>query len=120
MFVFKNLTADVVLAKMNKFLKDESKLVELKEYFWVDSKIVLGYINNEDFRTFLTEVECIIPLTPNHLLAMKPKLLLPPPARFSETVQYARERWRRVQLLSDQFWKRWRKEYLFLLQSRTK
>ena len=59
------------------------------------------------------------PLTPN-LLTMKPKLLLPPPVRFLESDQYARERWRRVQLLSDQFWKRWRKEYLHLLQSRTK
>ena len=51
---------------------------------------------------------------------MKPKLLLPPPGRFLESDQYARKRWRRVQFLSDQFWKRWRKEYLHLLQSRTK
>ena len=59
-------------------------------------------LNDEDFRTFLTEVECIInsrplsienicdptyfePLTPNHLLTIKPKLLLPPPRRFLET-----------------------------------
>ena len=128
------LTAAVVSA--NKIFKHESKLFDVKEYFWVDSKIVLGYRNNEDFRTFLTEVECIInsrplrienicdptysePLTPN-LLTMKPKLLLAPSGRLLETDQYARERWRRVQLLSDQFWKRWRKEYLHLLQSRTK
>ena len=51
---------------------------------------------------------------------MKAKLLLPPPVRFLESDQYPTERWRRVQLLSDQFWKRWRKEYLHLLQSRTK
>ena len=94
--------------------------MDVKEYFWVDSKIVLGYINDEDFRTFLTEVECIIPLTPNHVLTKKPNLLLPPPGRFLESDQYARKRWRRVQFLSDQFWKRWRKEYLHLLQSRTK
>ena len=37
------LTAAVVSAKMNKFLKDELKLADVKEYFWVDSKIVLGY-----------------------------------------------------------------------------
>ena len=113
-------TAAVVLGKMNKFLKDESKLVNVKEYFLVDSKIVLGYINDEDFRTFLTEVKCMIPLTPNYVLTKKPNLLLPSPAKFFETDQYAKERWRRVQLLSDQFWKRWRKEYLHLLQSRTK
>ena len=131
------LTAAVMSAEINKFLKVELKLADVKEYFWVDSKIVFGYINNKDFRTFLTEVECIInlrplsienvcdptylePSTPNHLLTMKPKLLLPPPGRFLETDQYARKRWRRVQLLSDQFWRRWRKEYLHLLQSRTK
>ena len=70
-------TAAVVLGKMNKILKHESKLVDVKEYFLVDSKIVLGYINDEDFRTFLTEVECIIPLTPNHVLTKKPNLLPP-------------------------------------------
>ena len=70
-------------------------------------------LNDEDFRTFLTEIECIInlrplsienicdptyfePLTPNHLLTKKPNLLLPPPTRFLETDQYARKRWRRV------------------------
>ena len=76
-------------------------------------------LNDEDFWTFLTEVECIInlcplsienicdptcfePLTPNHL-TMKPKLLLPPPERFLEIEQYPRKHWRRVQFLSDQF-----------------
>ena len=39
------------------------------------------------------------PLTPNHLLTMKPKLLLPPSGRFLESDQYARKRWRRVQFL---------------------
>ena len=52
------LTAAVVSAK--KILKHESKLANVKEYFWVDSKIVLGYRNNKDFRTFLTKVKCII------------------------------------------------------------
>ena len=44
------LTAAVVSA--NKILKHESKLVDVKEYFWVDSKIVLGCRNNEDFGPF--------------------------------------------------------------------
>ena len=41
------LTAAVVSTKMNKFLNDESQFADVKEYFWVDSKIVLGYINNK-------------------------------------------------------------------------
>ena len=41
---------------------------------------------------------CFEPLTPNHLLTMKPKLLLLTPGRFLETDQYARKSWRRVQI----------------------
>ena len=94
-------------------------------------------LDDEGFRTFLTEVEniinsrplstenicdpnCLEPLTPNHLLTMKPKLLLPPPGRFLKGDQYARKRWRRVQYLANEFWNRWRKEYLHQLQTRTK
>ena len=53
-------------------------------------------LDDEAFRTFMTEVECIVnsrpltianlcssdapePLTPNHLLTIKPKVVLPPP-----------------------------------------
>lgn len=52
------------------------------------------------------------PLTPNHLLTMKESVPLPPPGNFVREDLYARERWRRVQYLSEQFWHRWRKEYL--------
>ena len=33
---------------------------------------------------------------------------------------YARRRWRRVQYFADQFWLRWRREYLQGMQTRTK
>ena len=33
---------------------------------------------------------------------------------------YSRKRWRRVQFLANQFWCRWRKEYVPLLQERSK
>ena len=56
-------------------------------------------LDDETLRTFLTKVECIVnsrplsvdylsdaetpePLTPNHLLTMKPKRVLPPPGEF--------------------------------------
>ena len=60
------------------------------------------------------------PITPNHLLTMKPKILPPPPGCFVREDMYARKRWRRVQYLSEQFWSRWRREYILNLQQRQK
>jgi len=94
-------------------------------------------LDNETLRTLLTEVECIInsrplsvdnlfdavapePLTPNHLLTMKPKRMLPPPGKFQRADMYCHRRWRRVQYLANEFWLRWRGEYLQMLQVRQK
>ena len=60
------------------------------------------------------------PLSPNHLLTMKSKLLMPPPGQFQRPDLYCRKRWRRVQYLANEFWIRWRKEYLQNLQTRSK
>ena len=60
------------------------------------------------------------PLTPNYLLTMKSTLILPPPGKFVPEDVYARKRWRKVQYLANEFWSRWRKEYLLTLQSRQK
>ena len=60
------------------------------------------------------------PLTPNHLLTMKNNIALPPPGQFVKEDVYARKRWRKVQYLAEQFWSRWRKEYLQQLNRRQK
>ena len=60
------------------------------------------------------------PLTPNHLLTGKSKIILPPPGEFSQGDAYSVKRWRCVQFLADQFWQRWRREYLQYLQQRNK
>ena len=60
------------------------------------------------------------PLTPNHLITMKSTSPLPPPGSFVKEDMYAKKRWRRVQFLSEQFWSRWKKEYLQNLQKREK
>ena len=49
---------------------------------------------------------------------MKSKVILPPPGSFSAADVYCRKRWRRVQHISNEFWSRWRKEYLQTLQER--
>ena len=96
-----------------------------------------GRLDTSSLSTFLYEVMSIInsqpltcqclndpkslePLTPNHLLTMKNKILPLHPGNFVREDMYARKRWRRVQYLAEQFWGRWRKEYLLNLNSRQK
>ena len=93
-------------------------------------------LDDESFRTLMAEVECIInrrplttpssdpgdldPLTPNHILTMKSKVILPPPGNFQKEDVYLRKRWKRVQYLANVFWSRWRREYVKCLQQRPK
>jgi hypothetical protein len=94
-------------------------------------------LDDESFRTLMCEVESIVnsrpltvdnlndphslsPLTPNHLLTMKSKVLLPPPGNFQTKERYSKKRWRRIQHLANEFWARWRKEFLHSLQERSK
>ncbi|XP_062618078.1 uncharacterized protein LOC134279668 [Saccostrea cucullata] len=44
------------------------------------------------------------PITPNHLLTMKYKVVLPPPDEFQKPDLYCRKRWRRIQYLTNEFW----------------
>ncbi len=41
------LSAAVVAVQIRDLLRKELKLDSLREYFWTDSKVVLGYINND-------------------------------------------------------------------------
>ena len=94
-------------------------------------------LDHESLQTYLCECEAIInsrpltvdnlsdpsslePLTPSHLLTMKSKVVLPPPGMFQSPDLYSRKRWRRVQHLANEFWCRWRKEFLLSLQQRAK
>ena len=93
-------------------------------------------LDDESFRTLMKEMQNIVnsrpltatnmspdcpePLTPNHLLTMKVKVLMPPPVVFQRADLYSRKRWRRVQHLANEFWNRWKKEFLQTLQTRQK
>ena len=93
-------------------------------------------LNDESFRTLLVEVEAImnsrpittdgindpdsLPLSPINLLTMKSMVIRPPPGVFQKEDLYCRRRWRRVQHLSNEFWSKWRREYLQILQIRSK
>ncbi|KAG1935726.1 hypothetical protein F2P79_019030 [Pimephales promelas] len=94
-------------------------------------------LDSSSLRTFLYEAMAVVnsrplttdhlndstspePLTPNHILTMKSTIILPPPGKFVKEDLYLRKRWRRVQLLTNNFWIRWKKEYLLNLQHRQK
>ena len=94
-------------------------------------------LDGESFHTLICETEAIVnsrprtvdnlsdpestsPLTPNHILTMKTKPVLPPPGIFQREDLYLRKRWRRVQHLSCEFWTRWKREFLHSLQERSK
>ena len=94
-------------------------------------------LNDEALRTFMSEAEAVVnsrpltsdnttsslspeALTPNHLLTMKTKIILPPPGVFQDGDKYSRKQWRRIQHLTNEFWTRWRKEFLHVLQERQK
>ena len=59
-------------------------------------------------------------LTPNSILTMKSKVVLPPPGNFVKEDIYLRKKWRRVQYLLNLFWSKWKTEYLISLQPRPK
>ena len=61
----------------------------------------------------------LVCLTLNHLLLLKSDQAVPP-GKLIESDNYVRRRWRQVQYLSDQFWKRWVRDYLVLLQDHQK
>ena len=60
------------------------------------------------------------PITPNALIHGKIEGVLPPPGKFVPQDIYARKRWRRVQYMAEQFWSKWKAEYLTSLQIRQK
>ena len=94
-------------------------------------------LDDEGLRTFLYEAAAIVngrpltvdtlndplsspPLSPNLLLTMKTNVILPPPGNFQKSDIYSRKHWRRVQYLLNQFWARWRSEYIQNLTLRSK
>ena len=94
-------------------------------------------LNDEALSTLMSEVEAILnsqpltvellndgntiaPISPSNLLCMKSKVIMPPPGEFERPDIYSRKRWRRVQHVAEEFWTRWRKEFLVTLQQQQK
>ena len=92
-------------------------------------------LDDESLRTLFAEAEVVVnsrpitytdttsadssePLSPIQLLTLKSRLVLPPPGEFQREDIYCKRRWRKVQFLADQFWTKWKNEYLCSLQER--
>ena len=75
-------------------------------------------VNSRPITKLSDDVNDVAALTPNHLLLLHggPP---PPPGLFKHTEMY-RCKWKYVQFLACQFWKRWIKEYIPQLQQRQK
>lgn len=76
-------------------------------------------MNDRPITTVTNDPNDLEPLTPNHLIQLKGKPILPP-GLFRKGDLDSQRRWRQVQYIVDLFWKRWIREYLPLMQERSK
>nr|XP_034959566.1 uncharacterized protein LOC118079487 [Zootoca vivipara] len=92
-------------------------------------------LTHESLTTFMAEVAAIINarpltplsndpeepflLTPATLLTQKIEVVSTPPGEFTNKDLHLRQ-WRQVQSLANTFWDRWKKQYISMLQSRSK
>ena len=99
---------------------------------FLDFLLHLQKLTEELLQTFMCEVEYILnsrpltpvsadpkdlrPITPNDILLPRATSI---PASLVETHESQRKKlWRQAQYLADQFWQRWRSEYVHFLQER--
>ena len=68
----------------------------------------------------LNDPTSLQPLSPVNVITMKSKVVSLPPGEFSKLDIYSRKRWRRIQHIANDFWSRWKKEYLQSSQERQK
>ena len=101
-----------LLLEQSASLTDECLTTLLHEVSAIINCRPLSHVNLSD--------SCIEPLSPNHLLTQKSRVVVSPPGTFVRQDLYLPKRWRRVQYLANIFWTRWRQEYLDSINKRRK
>jgi hypothetical protein len=76
-----------------------------------------GLLNSRPLAPVSDDISSIECLTPAHFLVGHPITMLPESSECNLSLQ---QRWRHIQHVTQNFWTRWRKEYLCLLQQRPK
>ena len=104
-----------ILVEHGTQLDDEGLLTVMAETAAVINSRPLSVVDIDDPNS-------LEPLTPNHLVTMKSKIISKPvvPPNTERADLYALQRWKRIQYLLDLFWSRWRKEIVQMSQSRAK
>ena len=96
---------------------DSQLTSELLSTFFAE---VVGIVNSRPLTAVSTDPDSPEVLSPAMLLTGKSRPLVRPEGEFVPEDMYARRWWRRTQYLAEQFWVRWRREYLNSLQTRQK
>ena len=104
---------DAIVAELGKTQLTHELLVTLMAE-------VVAIVNARPISALPSDTDDPQPLSPAMLLTMKTRPAGPPPGQFRRTDIYACRPWRRVQFLAEQFWTRWRREYLQSLQPQQK
>ena len=73
-------------------------------------------MNNRPLIPVTSEPRDQLPLTPNHVLQLRAVVM--PWSQTSDQDSFSRRSWKQAAYLAEQFWRRWRDEYLPLLQQR--
>ena len=77
-----------------------------------------GILNSQPLTVeTISDPTSVLHLAPSNILTMKLKVVVPQPGDFSRPDLYCWKRWHFVQHIANEFWSRWRKEYLQSRQS---
>ena len=113
------VTMVLILWEHKKNLEKAYKEVDHQKIEFFLQNIGADYINWHRNPPASSHVEGVWekqPICPSNILTMKSKVVLPPPGHFVKADEYSRKRWRHIQHIANEFWVRWRKEFLWSLQ----
>ena len=81
-----------------------------------EAEYILNILNSRPLIPIVLDPEAQEPLTPNHLLLCGHEWPSLPPGLFLKSDCYSHYRWKQVQYLAEQFWRRWTREYIQTVQ----